>query len=195
MNIEIGARVRAADGAEVGRVHRVVVDLEQEAVASVVVLQGGLLPRDVLVPLDYVERAESDSLTLSVSRHELDELPDFAENDFFTAPPTWAFPFVYPGGFVYIPVRQRKRESATQFDLKPGTLVFATDGKLGQVDSVESDQFGHLDAIRVQANERSPELRVPVEWIESVDERGVRLLATRQQVAAGLAEHRPTGGP
>ncbi len=59
MDIELGARVVTADGAEVGQVHRVVVDLEQQAVTALVVLRGRLLPRDVLVPLaaeDPIER-------------------------------------------------------------------------------------------------------------------------------------------
>ena len=84
MEIELGARVVTADGAEVGQVHRVVVDLEQQAVTAIVVLKGRLLPRDVLVPLDFVDRAEANSITLRLRRHELDHLPDFASNAFFT---------------------------------------------------------------------------------------------------------------
>ena len=92
MNIEIGAPVRTQDRAEVGHVHRVVVDLEQEAVVSIVVLKGRLLPRDILVPLDFVDAANSDGVTLRLSRSELDHLPNFSYNQVFSPPPTWTLP-------------------------------------------------------------------------------------------------------
>src|SRR5687767_353553 len=92
MDVELGAHVVTAEGTEIGRVHRVVVDLEQQAVTALVVLQGGLLARDVLVPLDFVDHAEASTVTLRLRRAELGHLPDFASNTFFTPPPTWALP-------------------------------------------------------------------------------------------------------
>ncbi len=114
MNIEIGARVRTRDDADVGEVHRVVVDLERQAVASIVVLKGRLLSRDILVPLEYVERADEDGVGLRLTTDELKELPDFAYNEILTPPPTWAFPMPYPGGAIYVPVSQRERLGGNQ---------------------------------------------------------------------------------
>jgi sporulation protein YlmC with PRC-barrel domain len=48
MKIEIGARVRTRDGRDAGEVHRVLVDLEDNAVTGIVVLKGRLLSRDIL---------------------------------------------------------------------------------------------------------------------------------------------------
>jgi uncharacterized protein YrrD len=189
MNIEIGARVRTRDDADVGEVHRVVVDLERQEVASIVVLKGRLLSRDILVPLEHVERADEDGVSLKITTDELEQLPDFSYNEILTPPPTWAFPLPYPGGAVYIPVSQRERLGRSQEDIKPGTKVWATDGALGEVDQIELDpQAGHLDAFWVSSGGMLPhDLRVPAEWVESVDDDGVRVAASRDEVQSRLA--------
>lgn len=198
MNIEIGARVRTRDDADVGEVHRVVVDLEQEAVASIVVLKGRLLSRDILVPLEYVERADEDGLSLRLTTDELDELPDFAYNEIMSPPPTWAFPLPYPGGAVYVPVSQRERLGGNQIDLTPGTKVWATDGEIGEVDQVEIDATsGQVEAFWVgSGGVFGHDLRIPAEWVEGLGEDGVSLAASRADVEGRLSpesqgRHRP----
>ena len=56
--------------------HRVILDLDQQAVSSIVVLKGRLLSRDTLVPLEYVEQADQDEVTLRLTSDELDEIDD-----------------------------------------------------------------------------------------------------------------------
>ena len=188
MNIEIGARVRTRDDADVGEVHRVVVDLERQAVVSIVVLKGRLLSRDILVPLEYVERADEHRVTLRLTTDELDDLPDFAYNEILTPPPTWAFPLPYPGGAVYIPVSQRERLGGNQEDITPGTSVWATDGEVGTVERVELDaQSGRLDAFWIDSGGIfSHSLRIPAEWVEGIDSEGVHLAAARDDLEARL---------
>src|SRR5437773_2744985 len=165
MYIEIGARVRTEDGSDVGEVHRVIVDLEQQAVTSIVVLKGRILSRDILVPVDYINKADQDSVTLGLGKDDLDQLPDFAYNEILTPPPTWAFPLPYPGGAVYIPVTQRERLGGHQIDITPGTPVLAKDGEVGTVDRVELDErTDRIDAFWVKAGIIfSHDLRIPVE--------------------------------
>src|SRR6476469_4547113 len=119
MDIEIGARVRSRDDDDVGEVHRVVVDLEAQTVASIVVLKGRLLSRDILVPLEYVEQADEDGVLLTLTSDELENLPDFAYNEILTPPPTWAYPMPYPDGSVYVPIQQRERLGNSEIDLVP----------------------------------------------------------------------------
>src|ERR671932_2346902 len=133
MDIEIGARVRTRDDDDVGEVHRLVLDLYEQAVASIVVLKGRLLSRDILVPLRYVERADQDGVLLSLTTEELEQLPDFAYNEILSPPPTWAFPLPYPGGAVYIPVHQRERLGRNEQDSLTGAKVRAKDGEIGEV--------------------------------------------------------------
>jgi nucleotide-binding universal stress UspA family protein len=85
--IEIEAPVRTRDGHRVGQVHRVVVDLDQQAVVGVVVLGRGPLARDILVPIDFVDRVGDGEVGLRLTSEELDRLPDFAFNELLTPPP------------------------------------------------------------------------------------------------------------
>jgi uncharacterized protein YrrD len=189
MQIDIGARVRTRDEGDVGEVHRVVVDLDRETVASIVVLKGRLLSRDILVPLEYVESADDDGVVLSLTTDELEQLPDFAYNEFLTPPPTWAFPMPYPDGAAYIPMTQRERLGGNQLDLTPGSRVFASDGELGTVDQVEIEPAsGRLDAFWVKTGGLfSHDMRLPAEWVESLDDDGVHVAATKNEVEARLS--------
>lgn len=188
MDIEIGARVRTRDDGDVGEVHRVVVDLEAQSVASIVVLKGHLLSRDILVPLDYVERADEDGVVLNLTTEELESLPDFSYNEILTPPPTWAFPMPYPDGSAYIPMNQRERLGGSELDLVPDTKVLARDGELGTVDRVELvEGTGRVDAFWVRSGGLfGHDLRIPAEWVEGVEEAGVILAATREEVEARL---------
>jgi uncharacterized protein YrrD len=187
MYIQIGSPVRTRDD-HVGEVHRVVVDLDREAVASIVVLKGRLLSRDILVPLEYVEAADEDGVQLKLTTAELEDLPDFAYNEILSPPPTWAFPLPYPGGAVYIPVSQRERLGANQVDLTPGTPVLASDGELGAVDEVEAEAgSGRVDAFWVRTGRLAgDELRIPVEWVDRLDERGIHIATARDDVESRL---------
>lgn len=188
MDIEIGARVRTRDDADVGEVHRVVVDLEAQSVASIVVLKGHLLSRDILVPLEYVEQADADGVVLNLTTDELESLPDFAYNEILSPPPTWAFPMPYPGGAVYVPVTQRERLGGSEVDLVPDTKVLARDGEIGTVDRIELvADSGRVDAFWVRTGGLlGHDLRIPAEWVEGVEEDGVMLAASREEVEAQL---------
>src|SRR3979409_2306420 len=152
MRIEIGARVRTRDGREVGEVHRVLVDLEDNAVTGIVVLKGRLLSRDILVPLDFIDRADEHEVVLTLTAEELDQLPEFAFNEILAPPPVWTSATPFPDWSVYVPILQRKRLGQHHIDITPGTRVFATDGEVGTVDEVELDPVtGELDAFWVRA--------------------------------------------
>ena len=190
MDIEINSPVRTRDDAHVGQVHRVVVDLEREAVTGIVVLKGHLLSRDILVPLEHVERADENGVTLSLTTDQLEQLPDFAYNEILTPPPTWAFPLPYPGGAVYIPVHQRERLGRNEQDILTGAKVRAKDGEIGEVERVELEgRTGRVDAFWVRPSETFPDgVRIPVEWVADVGEQCIQVAATRAEIESGLGE-------
>jgi uncharacterized protein YrrD len=176
MNIEIGARVRTRDGRNVGEVHRVIVDLDDDSVTGIVVLKGRLLTRDVLVPLDFIDHADADEVVLTLDEAELDRLPDFAYNEILAPPPAWTSAGPYPpDGTFYIPIAQRKRLGQHHFDITPGTRVRALDGEIGSVDRIELDPVtGGLDAFWIRADGVfGHDVRIPAEWVERADASGV----------------------
>jgi uncharacterized protein YrrD len=191
MNIEIGARVRTQDDDAVGEVHRVIVDLEEQSISSIVVLKGHLLSRDIRVPLEYVERADEDGVLLGITTQQLEDLPDFVYNEILTPPPTWAFPLPYPGGAVYVPVSQRERLGDTEVDLIPGVKVVSTDdAELGTVAEVEVDpDSGRVDAFWISSGGIfSHDLRIPAEWVDGIDAERLRVAATQHQLEEWLGE-------
>jgi nucleotide-binding universal stress UspA family protein len=186
--IRMRAPVRTLDKQLVGEVHRVVVDLEQHAVTSVVVLGRGPLARDVLVPLEFIDHVENGEVGLRLTSEALDELPDFAYNEFVTPPPTWTSFVPRLEGPALVPVSQRKRIGPGQQDLTPGTRVQALDGDIGPVDRVEFDRMGVLEAVWVRADGVFPtDMRIPAEWVHrGPDQDSIQVNARRADIEAYL---------
>ncbi len=186
--IRIHAPVRTLDGELVGEVHRVVIDLQQRAIVSVVVLGRGPLARDVLVPIDFIETLNHDVAMLRLTTDELDQLPDFAYNEFVTPPPTWTLLVPRIIGPTWLSATERKRMSPHQQDITPGSRVLAVDGDIGPVDRVDIDQAGQLDAFWVRATGPfATDMRIPVEWIHETDTQGnLRIDATKADIETYL---------
>jgi hypothetical protein len=168
--IRLRAPVRSLDNDNVGEVHRVVVDLEQRAVVSLVVLGRGPLGRDVLVPIEFIDRIQQGEIQLRLTRQELDELPDFEFNEFLTPPPTWTAFVPATDGPTLVPAAQRKRVGPRGQDITPGSRVVALDADLGSVDRIEVDQTGTIEAFWVRADGIfATDMRIPAAWVERDD--------------------------
>ena len=186
--IHLRAPVRTLDDELVGEVHRVVIDLDQRALVSVVVLGRGPLGRDVLVPVDFIETLDKDQLVLRLCREELDQLPEFTYNEFVTPPPTWTLLVPRIVGPAWIAATQRKRIGSHQQDITPGSHVLAVDGDIGPVDRVEVDRTGELEAFWVRGNTLfATDMRIAVEWIQETDIQGnLRIDGTKADIEAYL---------
>src|SRR6266568_7661188 len=137
-HIKFGADVRTVEGERVGEVHRVVVDLEQQAMVGIVALGRGVLVRDVLVPLDVIDSATEHEVQLRLTREQVEQVPDFVYNEFDTPPSTWNENDL---GLA----RERARLGPAQRDIMAGTRVLADDGDIGRANQVEFDpNSGHL---------------------------------------------------
>jgi uncharacterized protein YrrD len=172
----------------VGEVHRLVVDLEDDAVTGIVVLKGSWLTRDVLVPLNLIERTDDDGVVLTVDEAGLDQLPDFAYNEVLAPPPELTELGPAPAGTFYVPVQQRTRLGKHDVDLTRGAQAHARDGEIGHVDRVELEpETGKLDAFWIRSEGIfSHDVRIPVEWVDRADESGVYLAATKEEIESRL---------
>jgi uncharacterized protein YrrD len=188
MKIEIGAPVRTRDGKHVGEVHRVLIDLDDDSVTGIVLLKGRLLSRDILVPIDFIDRVEGDEVVLALDEAELDRLPDFAYNEILAPPPAWTLAGPYPDGSVFVPIQQRKRLGQHHIDITPGTRVLARDGEIGRVEEIELDPItAELDAFWVRGGGIfAHDMRIPAEWVERADESAVYVAATKVDIETGL---------
>ena len=180
--IKLGTDVRTADGVRVGEVHRVVVDMDQQAIVGIVVLGHSVLGRDVLVPLDFIGMATEHEVLLRLTRDRVEQLPDFTVREFGTPPPTWTENDLALA-------RERARLGATQRDITAGTRVLTDDGDIGRVSQVDFDsETGHLIALWVRADGLvRPRLRVPAEWLRGADAHaGLHIGGSRGDIEAYL---------
>ena len=81
MPFETGATVRTSDGQDAGTIESLVRDSGTNVVSGFVISTGGLLGRKVLVkPGELEERtADGDAIRMRVSQAELEERPDYQE--------------------------------------------------------------------------------------------------------------------
>jgi nucleotide-binding universal stress UspA family protein len=189
--IKLGARVRSVDEQVVGEIHRVVVDLDQQAIVSIVVLGRGSLGRDVLVPADYIRSAGVEEVHLELTREALDNSPDFAYNELVTPPAAWTSATPSLDEIAWAPGRQHKRLAPAQRDLTRGTEVVALDGTLGNVDRVEWDPTAsRLIAFWVHTSGIFGQLkRIRAEWVQRTDEHGnLQLAMTRTDIDGYLGD-------
>src|SRR5262249_24444867 len=109
--IKLGEQVRTRDGQHLGEGRSAVVDMSQRAIVALVVPTRGLLSRDVLVGVDFIQSVDKDEVHLALADCVADELPAFE------------YGRIGPG----------------QVELRRGARVIADDGDMGHLDRIESD--------------------------------------------------------
>ena len=197
MDYHIGRPVMAEDG-RAGTLHRLVFDPATDRLQSLVVIQGGLLPHDVVVPLDRVLSADDEQVRVRGTVAEIAALEGFSHAQFTQPPEEWLPPpgidaglaaFLFPvspyavGAFapttpLTAPADEVVEEKpAGSLDLDIDTVVNCTDGLAGTVDRVltegDSDRVTHLIVRRGSLIVR--EIMVPVDRITSTEEQTVQL--------------------
>ena len=87
MEFKSGAKVVNAAGDTVGHVDRVVLDPRTKEITHIVVRKGTLYKTDRVLPVKYVTEANADQVMLqaSVTKGELDRLPEFEETEYLLA--------------------------------------------------------------------------------------------------------------
>ena len=86
-DFQIGAPVLAAEG-KVGQLKYVVVAPDAEVVTHLVVERGFLVRHDIVVPVGWVEQADTQGIRLHAKLDELETLPEFREVEFWAPDPT-----------------------------------------------------------------------------------------------------------
>lgn len=148
MRIDLNASIRTKDGHDAGKIHRVLVDPETERITGFVVSTRRLLGRDVIVGEGMFADASPDgeTITLNLTKKELDTQPSFEEDDFVTPPSTWSGPnlgyaippesFLWPADAALPDVGERLRPS-----IKKGDTVKDRDGDVvGTVEDIRFDE-------------------------------------------------------
>ncbi len=150
MRIDLNARVRTTDGHEAGKIHRVLVDPQTERITGFVVSTRRLLGRDVIVGEDMFADASTDgeTITLNLTKKELDTQPSFEDDDFVTPPAGWSGPnlgyAIPPQSFLWpadSAVADVGKAEPTRPSIKKGDTVKDRDGDVvGAVEDIRFDE-------------------------------------------------------
>ena len=183
--IAFGTDVETSDGARAGEVHAIVLDLDQQAFVGILGLGRGVLARDVLVPLEFIDSATERGVQLRLARESVEQLPTFTHREFDTPPATWTDPDLMRLA------RERLRLGPAQHAFTAGTRVLADDGEMGHISQVDFDpETGRLSAVWVRTDGllRAP-MRVPAAWFDTTDAHGdVHIGGARSYIAAYIGK-------
>jgi uncharacterized protein YrrD len=204
MDFRIGRPVMAEDG-RAGTLDRLIFDPVTDQVRGLVVREAGLLPNDVVVPLDRVLSADEKGVRVRGTVEEIAGLEGFSHAQFTEPPEAWLPPpdlavgssaFLFPvspyavGAFaptmpMAVPADEVEEEKPPgSVDLSADTVVNCTDGLAGTVDRVltegGTDRVTHLIVRRGALIVR--EIMVPAELIASTAEETVQLSISQEEL-------------
>ncbi len=203
MEIRLGARVLLDDGTVAGRVSKVVLEPAKGTVSHLVVRDGAQLRPGRLVPVERVISGSEEEVRLAIGRGELEQAPEFDEDDFvpleygdWPGPyPVGAQPIVawgrpYPVEGLPLPPPEpvaelRYTAASTRLQqegaavLAPGMRVLAFEGqKIGRVEEVLADaRTGKATYLVVAGDWPGGGNRlVPASWVREVRDREITLV-------------------
>ncbi len=208
MNFKTGAEVFSCEDKKVGNIKRVVLNPQTDEVSNLVVEKGFLFTTDKVLPIEWVNRATEEKVTLKETKESFEDLPDFEENLYL--PVDWhetdaqyvrssywypTFPFWGRTGAVYAqaPVRyvstRMRNIPEDSIALEEGAKVYDRDEEhLGDIEQVLVNEEYHTASHIVVEHglfEKTRKL-IPTFWIKSVNEDGVYL-----SIAEDLYENLP----
>jgi len=158
MEFHIGAHIVDREGERVGTLKNVIVNPDTKQVEEIVLGESGMIGREVVVPVGTVAAAEADQIQLDLDQNQVGKLKDFVHTNYIAPEPggftgmPWAggaliAPGIAPVGaaagletIAYTPIVETEEQIPEgDVDIRPGTEVWATDGKVGTVDDVFVD--------------------------------------------------------
>ncbi len=202
VELQNDADVVSAEGEKIGTVNRVVVNPRTKKIDSLVIRQGFINKVDKVIPMDMIETADKEKVTLKPVASSLDELPNFEENYFVTVdpntgiqepapidpilyppriypyPPLGVSPAYYPGFFETYSVKTDENIPQDTIPLKEGARVVSADDKhVGSIERVfvdsETEKVTHfLVSEGVLFKEHK---LIPSAWVNTINEEAVRL--------------------
>lgn len=218
MQFNQDAVVLSWKGEKIGTVDRVVIDPETDQITDVVIKQGWLFTHDKVVPINLVVRATEDQVRLKISDEQLDQLPDFMEEEHIlledeenirSSKKRMARPvFWYPpaGGSVWVDTSRQLGFPYTYFvedtkinipdgtvAIKEGANVISRDDKKeGKVESFLTDPEGaHITHLMVSKGLINKEQKlIPSKWIGMVIDEEVHL-SVDSNIVDRLPEYQP----
>ncbi len=196
----IGAKVYCRDG-QCGRLAKVVVDPKTKRITDLIVEKGFLLKEDRVIPVSVVESTNDEAIQLSIESKELPKFPKYREVELEEPAPDWKMrePYqledVVHWAAVYgdvpvleslapkVRVRIHEGISGGATVIARDTPIFTVDGMVARVHHVITDpESGEIRYIIARRGILPYRVVIPATLIEGVDEEGVSLNATLEDL-------------
>jgi osmotically-inducible protein OsmY len=210
LELKIGARVKATDGA-FGHLRHVILSPLDRRVVALIIRHGVMPPRDVVVPIAEVADANEQGVWLRASRAELEARPAFDPAEYVELPngdqgydAGPALVAVHGGAGDTVAralvathlgsdarIAHQGRLAGQAIALRRGQAVWCSDGRAGRVDLLLLDSAGQVRHFVIRKGLLlGRDIIVPIEWVRRIDERGV-WLAVALAALDRLPRYRP----
>jgi uncharacterized protein YrrD len=215
MQFKQGSTVHTAEGQDVGRVDRVVLNPKTKEVTHIVVRKGFLFQEDKIVPLSLIASSTEEGILLRPNAGNLDMLPPFEETHYVTAeedargdavdlaaPLYWYPPmggwlgyseyaYSYPPPY---PVETTQNIPQDTVAVREGAQVITADGQqVGTVERVftdsRTDQATYF--LMSQGLFFKEKKLIPVTWVRNIKENEIHLTVGAVTLD-GLREYQAT---
>lgn len=200
MDIPVGVEVHCADGL-CGRSTYVLINPVRKEVTHLVVKEAEPPRAERLVPIETVSETAPDVILLDCNRDDLNEMDPFIQTEYIReempdieyAPAGYVgvgsyliWPYAVPDR-TYVVAVEHKQIPLGERAVRRGTLVEATDGRVGRVDEflvdAENEHITHL-VMREGHLWGQRDIAVPVSEIERIEEDTVYLKLSKDEIEA-----------
>jgi uncharacterized protein YrrD len=213
MEFKQDTRVYTPDGQVVGHVDRVVLDPRTKTVSHIVVRKGFLFVEDKVVPLDMIESADQERVTLRAAAGDLEKLSAFEDAHYVPlsmdeaasvayaeglAEPLYWYPPV--GGWMghdYLPPYRMHIDQNIPEDtvavIEGARVVTADDKEVGHVEQVFTDPATNRATYVLVAHGFLTKTKklIPTTWISKLTETEI-FLSVGSSLVDDLHEYQPT---
>jgi sporulation protein YlmC with PRC-barrel domain len=194
VDFRLNASVICSGDVAAGHVTGVIVDPATKALTHIVVRTDHV---QRIVPTSLILSATADRVNLSCTLDHLREQQHLTETDYVQSPvdPYNDLPaYSYVGINPYVPVIDEPETYPVKHsnipsgerEISRGMAVFAVDGRIGRADDIVVDAAsGHITALVLREGHLwgTREVTIPAAHIQSIENDGVHLKLTRDQVA------------
>lgn len=193
--VDIGSDVLGRNGEKLGSVLYVVVHPPDMHVTDVVVSTGAILGRDIVVPVDAIDRVADEKVYLSVDKGGLEDFQGYVEIEYKQPPQSWipTSGFVYPVQAILWPADMVYPQiTSVEVHTPPGTVelregmdVESSDGhKVGSIAALDTDPSTDrvTGLIIKQGWIFSHDTHIPMEDVADVSSDRVKLKVTKDEV-------------
>jgi uncharacterized protein YrrD len=213
MQFKEGSRVYTADGKDVGRIDKVVMNPQTKELTHLVVRKGFLFTEDKVLPLSLVASANEDGLMLQAEAGNLDKLPAFEETHYialdevergesdyadnsvlYWLPPydSLGYPSIYPYPPPYTATTTQNIPENSVV-LEEGTEVYSSNKELlGRVERILTDFPSEIATYFVLTLGQlgSEKKLVPMTWVKQIND-GKLYLSVGKSTVERLVEYQP----